>query len=551
MKIFRGLGTVFLFLLIALVCFRSPIMAKAVQDERPPYASPTNHRVGPGEVPSGLSAGDWQAIRKQMVRHRHRIQSTAADTYRAVNPGQQLQATFADGGLWVEPSEGSWRWGLRLERYGSVRVPGPPGQVWAEGNRIYYRWDEFLTEWYENGERGLEQGFTLQERPPDLGDGQPLALALAVQGGLAAQANPGGQQVEFHDREGRRRLTYGELVVTDAKGCRVPARLEGKRDTVRIVIDDQEAVYPLTVDPLIQQAYLKASNTGAGDQFGYSVAISGDTVVVGAYTEDSNATGVNGNGGDNSAGGAGAAYVFVRSGGSWTQQAYLKASNTDAGDFFGGSVAISGDTVVVGAIYEDSNATGVNGNGEDDSAANAGAAYVFVRSGGSWTQQAYLKASNTGAVDWFGASVAISGDTVVVGATYEDSNATAVNGNEGDNSAANAGAAYVFVRSGVSWTQQAYLKASNTDAGDWFGHSVAISGDTVVVGASGEDSNATGVNGNEGDNSAAYAGAAYVFVRSGGSWTQQAYLKASNTGAGDAVRLFRGHLRGHGGRRGR
>ena len=129
--------------------------------------------------------------------------------------------------------------------------------------------------------------------------------------------------------------------------------------------------------------------------------------------------------------------------------------------------------------------------------------------------------------------MAVSGDTVVVGALWEDSSATGVNGNQSDNSAADAGAAYVFVRSGTTWSQQAYLKASNTGAGDYFGCSVAVSGDTVVVGAYGEDSSATGVNGNQSDNSATDAGAAYVFVRSGTTWSQQAYLKASNTGADD------------------
>ena len=181
--------------------------------------------------------------------------------------------------------------------------------------------------------------------------------------------DPGGQQVSFRDREGRVRLTYGELAVIDAGGTRVPARLEGAGSRVKIVVDDRQAVYPLTIDPLVQQAYLKASNTGAGDYFGSSVAISGDTVVVGAYGEASNATGVNGSQGDNSAAGAGAAYVFVRTSGVWVQQAYLKASNTGAGDYFGYSVAISGDTVVVGAFDEASNATGVNGNEGDNSAA--------------------------------------------------------------------------------------------------------------------------------------------------------------------------------------
>ncbi len=264
-----------------------------------------------------------------------------------------------------------------------------------------------------------------------------------------------------------------------------------------------------------QQAYLKASAPGGGDRFGHSVAVSNDTVVVGAWLEASNATGVNGDQGDNSATEAGAAYVFVRSGMTWSQQAYLKASNTGASDRFGISVAVSGDTAVVGAYWEDSNATGVNGDQADNSASHSGAAYVFVRSGGVWSQQAYLKASNTGASDDFGYSVAVSGDTVVVGAILEDSSASGVDGNQADDSAADSGAAYVFVRSGSTWSQQAYLKASNTGADDGFGDSVGVSGDTVVVGAYQERSNATGVNGNQGDNSATEAGAAYVFVFDG------------------------------------
>ena len=289
-----------------------------------------------------------------------------------------------------------------------------------------------------------------------------------------------------------------------------------------------------------QQAYLKASNTEANDYFGVSVAVSGDTVVVGAYDEASNATGVNGNQADNSAHQAGAAYVFVRNGTTWSQQAYLKASNTDAVDEFGTSVAVSGDTVVVGARYESSDAKGVNGDQTDNTACKSGAAYVFVRNGATWSQQAYLKASNTEVKSRcgmtnaeFGSAVAISGDTVVVGALYEDSGATGVDGDQDDHSAPLAGAAYVFARNGITWSQQAYLKASNTDAGDDFGFSVAVSGGTVVVGTWQESSSATGINGDQNDNSAVQSGAAYVFVRNGVTWTQQAYLKASNTDAGD------------------
>ena len=286
-----------------------------------------------------------------------------------------------------------------------------------------------------------------------------------------------------------------------------------------------------------QQAYLKASNTDAEDDFGEWVAIDGDTIVVGANDESSSATGVNGDQADNSAEDAGAAYVFVRDGaGNWSQQAYLKPSNTDAGDDFGNSVAIDGNTIVVGADREFSIATGINGDQADNSAFEAGAAYVFVRDGsGNWSQQAYLKASNTDEVDSFGESVAIDGDTIVIGAILESSNATGVNGDQINNAAEFAGAAYVFVRDGAGvWSQQAYLKASNADAGDLLGDWVAIDGNTVVVDAVGESSNATGVNGNQADNSAEDAGAAYVFVRDGaGNWSQQAYLKASNTEAGD------------------
>jgi hypothetical protein len=208
---------------------------------------------------------------------------------------------------------------------------------------------------------------------------------------------------------------------------------------------------------------------------------------------------------------SGAAYVFVRSSDVWTQEAYLKASNTDADDLFGLAVAVDGDTIVVGAYFEDSNATGVNGNEADNSALSAGAAYVFVRSGGVWTQEAYLKASNTDAYDHFGLAVAVDDDTIVVGAYGEDSSETGTTGNGVDNSASGSGAAYVFVRSSGVWSQEAYLKASNTDADDQFGYTVAVAGDTIVVGADCEDSNETGTAGTGADDSASASGAVYVF----------------------------------------
>ncbi|MCZ8157931.1 MAG: FG-GAP repeat protein [Leptospira sp.] len=270
-----------------------------------------------------------------------------------------------------------------------------------------------------------------------------------------------------------------------------------------------------------QEAYIKAPNADTLDFFGSSVSFSGDTIVVGAFGEDSNQTTITSTAsGDNSVANAGAAYVFVRSGTTWSLEAYIKAPNAEANDEFGTSVSISGDTLVSGASGEDSNQTTITSTASgDNSTSNAGAAYVFVRSGSTWSQQAYIKAPNAEAGDLFGSIVSISGDTLVVGVSREDSNQTTItNGNtaSGDNSTVNAGAAYVFVRSGTNWSQQAYIKAPSAEANDEFGSIVSISGDTIVVGARFEDSNQNTItNGStaSSDNSASNAGAAYVFVR--------------------------------------
>jgi len=286
-----------------------------------------------------------------------------------------------------------------------------------------------------------------------------------------------------------------------------------------------------------QQAYIKASDTNAGDRFGESLALSADgsTLAVGAGGESSNATGIGGNQADSSTSGAGAVYVFTRAAAAWSQQAYIKASNTNAGDQFGTSLALSADgsTLAVGALEESSNATGIGGNQDNNSASQAGAVYVFTRAGSSWSQQAYIKASNTDAGDRFGESLALSADgsTLAVGAYGESSNATGIGGNQADNSASFAGAVYVFTRVAAAWSQQTYIKASNTNSFDLFGISLALSADgsTLAIGAQGEASTATGIGGNQADNSFTDAGAVYVFTRAGSAWSQQAYIKASNT----------------------
>jgi hypothetical protein len=304
-------------------------------------------------------------------------------------------------------------------------------------------------------------------------------------------------------------------------------------------------VFNRSVTTWAQQAYLKAPNAEVSDSFGSSAAINGDTIVIGASGEDSNQTTIaNGTtaSSDNSASNAGGAYVFKRTGTAWNQEAYLKAPNAEAGDYFGVSVALNGDTIVVGAYQEGSGQTTVtNGTSasSDNSAPSAGAVYVFKRAGTAWTQEAYLKAPNPNSNDWFGLSVAISGDTIVVGAKQEDSNQTTITNGataSANNSFFSSGAAYVFKRSGTTWAQEAYLKAPNANVASQFGTSVAISGDTIVVGAYRESSNQTTItNGTtaSSNTSAGFAGAAYVFKRTGATWAQEAYLKAPNAEALD------------------
>ena len=296
-----------------------------------------------------------------------------------------------------------------------------------------------------------------------------------------------------------------------------------------------------------QQANLQASNANQQfipSLFGQSVSLSadGNTVVVGAPNEGGANSGINNFPSDQSgyqAFGSGAAYVFTFSAGVWSQQAYIKASNAQLGDIFGTFVSLSGDgnTIAVGAINEDSSATGINGSQLNDisNRENTGAVYVFSVVGGSWAQHSYIKASNTGAGDQFGHSGSLSNDgrTLAVGANREDGSSIGINGADND-TASTAGATYVFRFNGIAWNQEAYIKPLNTGADDQFGQSVSLSGNgnMLAVGAFHEDGSSTGVNGLD-NNSASDSGATYVFRFMGGAWTQQAYIKAANPDMGD------------------
>lgn len=414
---------------------------------------------------------------------------------RAVNKAHGLDIRFDVDGVHV--STGADGLGLTLSAlgYGEVLRAVPAVRPIASANRVEYG-RPGLVEWYANGPLGLEQGFTIAHPPAGSGQ-QLLTLSLTLAGDLPASLASDGQSASFG------RLAYRGLVVSDAVGRALPARLELRGREMLIRVDDRGAQYPVVVDPFIQQAKLTAADAGANDYLGGSIAISGDTIVAGAYGDDIGSTTDQGS-----------AYVFVKPSGGWanaTHTAKLTATDGGVNDMLGYSVAISGDTIAVGAYQY--------GTGPDDT----GAVYVFVKPSGGWvdaTQTAKLKASDAAPSVRMGTSVAMSGDTIVAGAS-------------GDNFSR--GAVYVFVKPSGSWvnaTETAKLTASDRAAEDWLGSDVsgvAIDGDTIAAGAFKDDV------------SFSDQGSVYVFVKPGGGWTnatQTAKLTASDAAAGDYLGLW-------------
>jgi hypothetical protein len=287
------------------------------------------------------------------------------------------------------------------------------------------------------------------------------------------------------------------------------------------LIDEVQSFEPI--------GYFKASNTAGGSYFGFDVTISGDgqTMAVGANQEDSLVTN------------SGAVYVFVKDGLVWQQQAFLKASNPGIADFFGSSISLSsdGNTLAVGAYSENEERTGINPADTERTALESGAVYVYVRNNNAWTEQAYIKASNTAKSNEFGGAIDLSsdGNTLVVGAVGESGISTGVGGDETQNPSlyGSSGAVYVFTRTDNTWVQHSYLKASNAGKADLFGKSVSISADasTIAVGAINEASSSTGIDSIESNDDVEDSGAVYVFRKNiSDKWQQYAYIKASNTG---------------------
>jgi hypothetical protein len=466
-------------------------------------------------VPKGDAAtarlkeqGHYASLMEAMQAARYAVETVQANTGTpqggecyAGNPAHSLRCWFRPDGLELQAAGAKqWKLNLRLRGYGRATLEtADVDKVSARQSRVELsRAQGALVEWYDNRAAGLEQGFTLQHAPH--GDG-PLRLILEAEGDLHPEPEIRNTAVRFVAADGETTLRYTGLKVWDAAQRELTAHLEVQGRQLALVVNDRDAAYPVTLDPLItsQEAKLRpkiAGDGAAGDSFGHSVSLSsdGNTALVGASGDDT-AAGAN----------AGSAYVFVRSGANWGLQAKLMAGDGTSQDLFGASVSVSSDgsTALVGAPHA-----------TYDYPRNGGA-YVFVRNGTNWSQQAELTPTDAGADDHFGYSVSISGDgtTAVAGASH----GATVTGN-----------AYVFVRSGSSWSQQARLTGLGEGISYGFGSSVSLNGDgnTAVVGA--EEAQVT-VSSGPGE------GCAYVFVRSGSNWSQQAKLTAADGVVGDQL----------------
>ena len=393
--------------------------------------------------------------------------------YEIDNLRQGLTTQFTATG--VDTQTGHDHWKMVLQGYGYGNKFGLVHQVLPRinGNRIEYQ-RGLLTEWYINGPLGLEQGFTLN-RQPQRSSGGPLRVTLAISGTLMAVADKYERGLKLTQSDGNTALRYAGLSARDANGKELNASMEIVRKELYLKVDDSTARYPVTIDPTIQNFTLTASDGVDNDQFGMSVAIDGNTAVVGAKQAGQ---------------GPGAAYVFVKPARGWanmTQTAELTSS--DAAGCFGCSVAISGNTIVIGAT-----AATINGNGAQ------GAVYVFVEPPTGWTnmtETAKLIASDGEPESYFATGLAISGDTIVAGAP-------------GISGYPMPGKAYVFVEPNGGWvdmTQTAELTPSDGFDIDNFGFSVSLSEDTAVVGAP-----------SDGDGGSK-PGRAYVFAEPTGGWT--------------------------------
>lgn len=462
-------------------------MGQARELARPTAASRLEGGEDIQELPLSEQKSLWAAFsegRRMIypIQERYRdLENNKGAHFYTQNPQNQIVARFLGDGVRFQSGWAGREW------QGTIRLEGSlPLEIRQQGTQIEYAHENFL-EWYANHPEGIQHGFTVAKRPANAHNGV-LDLRLAVEGLRVEKLDgrdEGSSDLQFVNAAGEPVLAYSGILAWDANGRELGATMESTSTGLEILVADMDAVYPVTIDPLITSLETKlgpeitGSKPSAGDKFGYSVSMDGDTAVIGAFLDHTEA-GTS----------AGSANVFVRQGSNWIWQAQLLAEDAAAGDNLGSSVSLEGDTALVGAQRD------------VDAGSDSGSAYVFVRSGTSWSQEAKLVAGDAGSGDYFGVSVSLDADTALVGAHLDD---------DGSSSS---GSAYVFVRSGNSWSQQAKLLAADAHQSALLGYSVSLDGDTALVGAFG-------------------GGAAYIFVRDGTTWSEQAKLLAGDAASGD------------------
>ncbi|MCW8926065.1 MAG: FG-GAP repeat protein, partial [Xanthomonadales bacterium] len=526
------------------------------------------------ETPKGL----WQAFHDA----RHAIEAVENDqpekTFRASNYGNGFSMQFNSRGMTLKErrQDSPWQLTMRLVAYGQPHSIQPVQQatLQTDGRRVTYHRGN-ISEWYVNRNDGLEQGFTLNDKPENYQADQPVQVNLSLDGNVQPHWVDEGQTLGFYDGDQRKVFNYSKLIAHDATGQNLPATMQLADGQIILEVDTADAAWPVTIDPLFSTETKVTgvdSDATAGDDFGFSVALDGDTALIGSYLDDSfgmtndgsayvfvrtqtswNLQGkllpsptVTGSSfgvsvaldGDTALigahfGGAGSAYVFTRTASTWSQQQKLTGADSVSGDNFGWSVALADDLALIGAWRDDG---------------DVGSAYVFFRNTGAvncaetgtpdpWCQEAKLLAADGVSNNRFGVSVALSGIRALVGAHEFDANVSPYN----------VGAAYVFeqnlaaancVETGTPdpWCQEAKLTAADAAEWDGFGRSVALDGDTALIGAYKNDTGSGPV--------VADSGSAYVFVRnvavvncvetgSPDPWCQQANLVADDAGAVD------------------
>ncbi|REJ76430.1 MAG: hypothetical protein DWQ47_12560 [Acidobacteria bacterium] len=462
-----------------------------------------------------------QAARYGIYRNSRIERESGSQFSSARNPRHGFRAEFGADGLLLSGVR-SEKWHVRTKfvsygRAGSMQDVERRGERIGKDNRkIHIDYTvpgsgKGLVEWFINGVDGLEQGWNLEHKPEGNGD---LVIAIDYTGTLAADVAKDRKSVTFRNDDGDPVIRYERPSSWDLNGKRLETRIEQEGRRLKVVVDDSNAQYPVTVDPYFTEASkLTASDTAAGDQFGWAVSVNGDSAVVGAW------------GDDDAGGSSGSAYVFTRNsdgmGGvaadAWGEVQKLTASDASAGDAFGYAVSISGDTIAVGAP------------GDSDAGASSGSVYLFSRnsdgmggtSGDNWGEIGKLTASDAAGSDFFGIAVAISGDKVIAGSPGDD------------DGGGTSGSAYVFSRNegGIadSWGETQKLTASDAAGGDQFGLAVSISGDRALVGSPFDDDDGTS------------SGSAYLFERNsdgmGGTlsdnWGEEVKITASDGAGGD------------------